>query len=137
MKQPRHQPDDSWEHDAVWKLLDQAPPPAASRRFVADTLRAARLAGQPSASWWTRQLRPLPLASGLAAAAACIALLLMLPDRQAVPVVAGSSNSQSAEEIQASQFADIQEIADAELLNSAADQLDDFSDLELVSLIGF
>jgi hypothetical protein len=34
-------------------------------------------------------------------------------------------------------FAEIQEIAETETLISAVDQLDDFSDVELVSLIGF
>ena len=35
------QTDESWENDAVWKLLDQAPTAAPGPRFVDDTLRAA------------------------------------------------------------------------------------------------
>ena len=38
--------DDSWENDAVWKLLDQAPPAIAGPRFVTNTVRAARLMAQ-------------------------------------------------------------------------------------------
>ncbi|MEO8614781.1 MAG: hypothetical protein ABI600_06540, partial [Luteolibacter sp.] len=59
-------PDDSWESDAVWKLLDQAAPHTASPRFTDDTVRAARLAGEVK-PWWSRLLSPVPLA-GLAAA---------------------------------------------------------------------
>lgn len=136
MSHSPRQPDDSWENDAVWKLLDQAPPPAASPRFVADTMRAARLSGPPSLPWWARLLQPIPLAAGLTAAAACVSLLIMLPDRHAAPVIS-ATNGQSTVDSQSSQLAVIQEIADVELLNSAADQLDDFSDLELASLIGF
>ena len=126
-RQPHHS-DESLENDAVWKLLDQAPPASASPRFADDTVRAARLASQDS-PWWSRVLAPLPLA-GLAAAAACVIAILSLQndtpasDRR---VVAVDSNA----------FAEIQEIAETETLISAVDDLDKFSDVELVSLIGF
>ena len=60
------QPDDSWEDDAVWKLLDHASPASAGPRFVDNTVRAARLEGRAK-PWWKRALSPVPLA-GLAGA---------------------------------------------------------------------
>ena len=77
-------------------------------------------------------LQPAPLAAGLAAAAAIAMLLTALP-QQPVPPTLDSSIAES----QASEFAALQEIADAELLSTAADQPDAFSDIELVSMIGF
>ncbi len=91
-------------------------------------------AGQTRQPWWDRLLRPAPLSAGLAAAAAAIALVALLPERPAAPATA---TTPPAAESQASRFAALQEIADAELLSSAADQPDAFSDLELASLIGF
>ncbi len=121
--------DDSWENDAVWKLLDQAPPATAGPRFVDDTLRAARLAGQPQ-PWWKRLFAPAPLA-GLAAAAAALVFSV-------VSVVGpATAPGQPAAQLRSSQAAEIQDIAETETLIAAADQLDDFSDTELVSLIGF
>lgn len=121
--------DESWENDAVWKLLDQAPPATAGPRFADDTVRAARLAGQ-LAPWWKRMFAPLPLA-GLAGATAALVLSLnstFSPSSQ--------PGTQSAE-IDTRQAAEIQEIAETETLIAAVDQLDDFSDNELVALIGF
>jgi hypothetical protein len=125
---PKHN-DDSWENDAVWKLLDQAPPATAGPRFVDDTVRAARLAGRPE-PWWRRLFAPLPLA-GLAAASAAVVLAV-------VSLRPGSPDATDPGSMaDANGFAEIQEIAEAEALISAVDHLDDFSDVELVSLIGF
>lgn len=121
--------DDSWENDSVWKLLDQAPPASAGPRFVDDTVRAARLAGQTQ-PWWKRLLTPAPLA-GLAATTA--ALVFSVLSWLGPPA---DSSSQTAW-LDANQAAAIQDIAETETLIAAVDQLDDFSDTELVSLIGF
>lgn len=121
--------DDSWESDAVWKLLDQASCLTAGARFVDDTVRAARLR-PPEKSWWTKWCTPAPLA-GLAATTAGAAFAIFLlpgPDTPS-PVAISLVNSPRAEAIQ--------EIAETETLIAATDQLDDFSDNELVSLIGF
>lgn len=122
-------PDDSWESDAVWKLLDQAPPQAASARFADDVARMARLSGEVK-PWWSRFLSPAPLA-GLAAATAALAF--------SVISIFGPSTGTFSPGIPAdsSQAANIQEIAETETLIAAVDHLDDFSDTELVSLIGF
>lgn len=131
MKQNTPPPDDSWESDAVWKLLDQAPPVQASSRFAADVLRAARLASPaPASAWWERLLSPAPL-TGLATCAAAVALTF-------VAWTAGSPTPEISPKLaSAPHAAEIQEIAETATLLAALDQLDDFSDHELVSLIGF
>jgi hypothetical protein len=122
-------PDDSWESDAVWELLDQAAPRVAGPHFAADTARAARLAGSPR-SWWQRLFAPVPLA-GLAAVSAALAIAMVAlshsPIRTADPTAANNDEA----------FAGIQELAEAEVLCAAVDNLDDFTDTELVCLIGF
>ncbi len=127
-----HQPNDtdsSWKNDAVWKLLDQAPPASPGPRFVDDTVRAARLLGQPS-PWWRKLFSPLPLA-GLAGATAALVFTthgLLSPVDQAPASIASTDSAHAAL---------IQEVAETETLIAAADHLEDFSDTELVTLIGF
>ncbi len=118
--------DESWESDAVWKLLDQAPPQQASARFVDDTLRAARLAADAK-PWWSRLLSPVPLA-GLAGATAALVFAFVGPSSDATRTTVALDSPEAVA---------IQDIAETETLIAAADQLDDFSDNELVSLIGF
>ena len=126
-RQPHHT-DESCENDAVWKLLDASPPATASPRFASETVRMARLAGLPE-PWWKRLFAPVPLA-GLAAATAALAIAVtsLLKDEPSAPVTAGTEPTA---------FSEIQEIAETEILLSAVDHLDRFSDGELVSLIGF
>ena len=129
MNRKPHNTDESWEHDAVWKLLDQATPASPGPRFVDDTVRAARLTGQ-SEPWWKRLFTPAPLAGLAAASAALVFAVVSLtgpapaPDRRMIA-------------FDSEQAAAIQEIAETETLIAAVDHLDDFSDNELVSLIGF
>lgn len=127
---PSHS-DESWEHDAVWKLLDQAPPATAGSRFVDNTVRAARLAGQP-APWWKSLLRPLPIAS-FAAATAAVAIAVTTWNQRTTGPDAGVATILVSDP-HADEIADI---AETEALIAAVDHLDDFSDNELVSLIGF
>ena len=123
--------DDSWESDAVWKLLDQAQPLTPGARFVDDTVRAAKLS-QPEKAWWSKLFAPIPLAA-LAGATAAVAFGLI-----SIPGSHPSGSSQGDVAVVDSQHAvDIQEIAETETLIAATDRLDDFSDTELVSLIGF
>ena len=130
MNRTPFQNDDSWENDAVWKLLDQSPPATASPRFVNDTVRAARLAGQ-GASWWSRIFAPLPLAGLAAATAACVIAVISLQNDTP------AANGDRIAAVDSNAYAEIQEIAETEALLSAVDDLDKFSDVELVSLIGF
>ncbi len=129
-RQPHHT-DDSCENDAVWKLLDASPQATASPRFASETVRMARLAGLPE-PWWKRLLAPAPLA-GLAAASAAVAIAVtaMLPEKPA------AAPGQTATTAEPAAFSEIQELAETEILLSAVDHLDRFSDSELVSLIGF
>ena len=122
-------PEQPLENDAVWDLLDQAPPAQAGPRFVDDTVRTARLLKQDAPSpWWKRLLAPVPLA-GLAAATATIVIVATNLSPKTTPHTTVSYDSKQAQEIQ--------EIAETEVLIAAADDLGDFSDHELVSLIGF
>ena len=122
-------PDDSWESDAVWKLLDQSPMKTAGARFADDTVRAARLSAEVK-PWWSRLFTPAPLA-GLAGSTAALAVAV-------ISFVGPSQTSMTqAVVVDSPQAVAIQEIAETETLIAAVDQLDDFSDHELVSLIGF
>jgi hypothetical protein len=127
-RQPLH-PNESWENDAVWKLLDQAPSASAGPRFVDDTVRAARLTIQAQ-PWWLRLMAPAPLAGLAAATAALVFAVVMLLDSAPQPAMTNTM-------FDAKQAAAIQDIADSETLIAAVDHLDEFSDTELVSLIGF
>ena len=127
-RKPPHE-DASWENDAVWKLLDASPPASAGPRFASETVRMARLAGV-SEPWWKRLLAPAPLA-GLAAATAAVAIAVTGLLREQ-----GDELDRNAA-IEPAAFSEIQELAETEILLSAVDHLDQFSDGELVSLIGF
>lgn len=117
----------------MWKLLEQAPPRTAGPRFTADTVRAARLAGQAGGAWWQRLLHPVPLAAGSLAAAAALAFAV-LSLREAAP----PSNPLPGETVAVSQgfSADQQAVVEEEALIAAVDNLDAFTDSELVSLLG-
>jgi len=134
MNRHPHKPDDSLESDPVWKLLDQAPAPRASERFVERTLRVTRLEEIEVVPFWRRLLCPAPLA-GLCGAVAAVVLVFMPgsgSERSADVFVQTSGGGAEVET-----FAAIQEAAEMEALLAAVDQMDDFSDHELVSLIGF
>jgi hypothetical protein len=122
--------DDSFESDAVWQLLDQAVPRTASVGFVADTVRAARLEGQARPGWWHHLWSPAPLA-GLAATAvaAAVAIMVAIPRQQA-----GSGDGVVV--TPADSFESIQQLAEEETLTAALQNPEDFSDAELVYLIG-
>lgn len=129
MNRPPLPHDDSWESDSVWKLLDQAPPSGAGLRFADDTLRAARLM-VVRRSWWRRLCSPIPLA-GLSAATAALVLA-------AISLAPAPFKSQPSIAVtNADAFADIQKLAETEVLRAAVDHLDDFTDTELACLIGF
>jgi hypothetical protein len=124
-------PDDPCESDAVWQLLDRVPPAAAGTRFVEDTVRMARLTVEIK-PWWHRLLAPLPVVGITAAGAAVIFALTLIsqvgPEKISSPQLAALDSPQAAA---------IQDIAETETLLAAVDQLDDFSDNDLVGLIGF
>lgn len=128
----RHQPSDDLENDAVWNLLDRASPRTARPSFADDVVRMAKLEGQPL-PWW-KNWKVLAPSIGLAATAAVTLTLVISAEREvSAPVIA--TNDPAPVETDA--FAEIQDYAETETLIAAADHLDDFSDQELVGLIGF
>ncbi len=125
--------DDSWESDAVWDLLDKVPPVLASQRFAEKVTRAARLEPAATVSIWKRFFAPIPIV-GLATAMTATALAFLFITAQyrneqfiTMPIV----------HVQTSHYADdeILEVAETELLRTA-DDLEQFSDAELVGMIG-
>ena len=130
MKRTPDHTDESVENDAVWKLLDKAPTKKAGPSFASDTVRLARLTGQP-VPWWKKWFQPAPIAGfAMATAAVAIAFTFMAGSEPKSPVSPTVTyDSPQAETIQ--------DIAETEVLIAAADNLNDYSDQELVCLIGF
>lgn len=129
-------PDDSWESDAVWKLLDEAPPAKPRASFADDLVRLVKLEPAPI-PWWQRMFSPVPLA-GLATVTAAITIGFVYLTEisntsyshgQSIATVADASSDSDA-------FADLQDLAETEALLAAVDHLDDFSDQELRNMIG-
>ena len=130
MKRTPSPHDETEDQDSVWRLLDHSSAVTPSARFVDDTVRAARLAGQPS-PWWHKLMAPAPI-TGFTAAAAAIALAFTLLQ---APSTAPDTNA--AHNGNAAQIEEIAEIAETETLIAAVEHMDRFSDTELVCLIGF
>ena len=131
-------PDDSWESDAVWKLLDEAAPMTPRPSFADDVVRMAKLEPVPQ-PWWKQLLTPAPIAT-LAAVAAAMALgfaFLTSPGSGPVPSLDGPPLAKIDTPAQEDPFAELQDFAETETLLAAADHLEDFSDQELAGLIGF
>lgn len=126
-------PADDIERDPVWSLLARSPAPRAGGRFVDDVMRAARLGNAAPLPWWHRWVSPLAL-GGLSAAAAGVVLALWMWMPQAAGPDAGGS---TAVAVDAEAFSDLQAMAEEEMLAAAADHLSEFSDAELVVLLGF
>ncbi len=125
MKANKNQPEDAWESDPVWNLLDAAPAPKASPRFAENTLRAARNSS-PNVSWLKSLFAPAPLA-GLGTAAALAALAIaFFPSSENTPFADDSALS-----------AEIEEVTDMENLIASIDHIDELSDSELIALIGY
>lgn len=125
MKAKKNQPEDAWESDAVWKLLNAAPAPKASPRFAENTLRAARNSS-PNVSWWKSLFAPAPL-TGLGTAAALAALAIaFFPSSDNTPIPNDSALSD-----------EIEEVTDMENLIASIDHIDELSDSELIALIGY
>jgi len=116
--------------DATWKLLGEAGPTRASGRFADDTVRAVKLLPE-AGSWWPKIVSFSPWA-GVAAYGVLVAFLLLNGADEGTgedsPVVIVSAEEK---------WVAIAEVAEVEMLAAAADDLDSFSDQELVSLIGF
>ncbi len=121
---------DDLEKDPLWSLLRESPAHKPGRHFAADAVRAARLSS-PARPWWNRALIPLGAGGLLAGAAALVMVALSLfpetPGGSEIAVIAPARES----------FSEIQDGFETEVLIAVADHLGDYSDDELVSLIGF
>jgi hypothetical protein len=123
--------DSEWENDAIWNLLRTAPPIRASHGFADRVMAGIHATEEQSPSFWSQCRRYILPAI---AAAACVvgAIVSSLPQEQGKSIVVDASAEVSATE----SFAELQEATNREVLLAAADHLNDFSDTELVSLIG-
>ncbi len=82
-------------------------------------------------SWWPGIVS---LSPWIGAAACCVLGAFMLMDGRNDPTTAGGAVVTVTQE---DKWVDITEVAEAEMLAAAADDLDSFSDQELASLVGF
>lgn len=118
------------EQDPVWELLRQSPSLRPGPNFAANVARAARLE-EPAKPWWSKLWIPASIGSALAGAAALVAVVFSLQtgNNPTGPVIVTTTPPSS--------LADLQENYETEVLLAASDHLADYSDEELVALIGF
>jgi hypothetical protein len=121
--------DEDLSRDAVWDLLRQSPAPSVSSGFADRVILAAREADRRVVSFWSRTRAVAASVAAMAAAAVIAAAWVFLPDRGPT-IVVHQPDSVDA-------FASLDEVAHQEMLLAATDHLGDFSDTELVTLIGF
>ena len=124
-----NQGDEGVSRDPVWDLLRQSPAPSVSSGFADRVILAAREADQKVTSFWLRSRTVAASVAAMAAAAVIAAAWVFLPDRSPT-IVEHPSDPVDA-------FASLDEVAHQEMLLAATDHLGDFSDTELVTLIGF
>ncbi|MEO1857212.1 MAG: hypothetical protein ABGY95_07615 [Rubritalea sp.] len=95
------------ENDPAWDLLGKASKQEASPMFSRNVLRAIRLEEQEATPWWKRLLTPAPIVGTLAAAAACVALIISTPSTapETAPSVATHQQPTTAEN-----FAELAEV---------------------------
>ena len=129
MTEPVKKAEVALEADPVWDLVDKAPTQPASSHFASATVRMVREQQERKSAWWKQLFAPMPIA-GLAAATATIALIINMNFSGTTgPDVVVAPNSPEA--------AAIQEVVEVEMLMVAADNPSEFSDQELVALLGF
>lgn len=118
------------DKDPVWDLLRQSPSSRPGPNFAANVARAARLA-EPAKPWWSPIWIPASLGAALAGGVALVAVVVTLRTEP------NSGNPVLTAVPADSSLADLQENYEAEVLLAASDHLADYSDEELVTLIGF
>ena len=100
----------------------------ASGRFTDDVVRAARLSVKENFGW-LKLLSPTRMA-GLVAATGLTCAVIFL-------VGSWEKNHLPTTPLDSAYLEEIQEVVETETLIAAVDHLDDVSDVELASLIGF
>ncbi|MES2981439.1 MAG: hypothetical protein V4727_03915 [Verrucomicrobiota bacterium] len=127
MNENKH--NDVWrEGDETWQLLGKAAPKQASPRFADNVVRAVRLLPEADPVW-PRILK----FSRWSLAAACVVLMVSI---FIDPVETNPTKPPSVADNEA-QWEQIEDVAQAELLAAAAEHLDEFSDHDLVTMMGF
>lgn len=127
MNENKH--NDEWcESDKTWQLLGKAAPKQASARFADDAVRAVRLLPEAEPVW-PRILK----FSRWSLVAACVILAVSIFSDPVENVPSKGSSVADSE----AQWEQIEDVAQAELLAAAAEHLDEFSDQDLVTMIGF
>lgn len=121
--------DDAWENDMVWDLLRESPSRRASGGFADQVMQSVRNSAQvvESSHWCRHTLRG---ALGVAAALAVSFTWWSQSTSEKHDVTATDA-------VMADEFEPLEEAVTQQVLLAAADQLHDFSDTELVTLIGF
>lgn len=141
MPEKHQQNRDTFDYDPVWKLLDQASSRNAGARFADDVVRLARLDADRPQPWWMRWMAPVPVASFAGVAAAVtLGFLALRPATDAPhvdPSVAATPDAAAPVASTEERVAHLQEVLETEMLFAAVENLDEFSDAELVTLIGF
>ncbi|QJE94869.1 hypothetical protein [Luteolibacter luteus] len=120
-----------FERDPVWELLRESAAQRPGPNFASNVVRAARLETQAK-PWWSRFLIPASLGGVLAGATALVMVTLALktnPGGTATPIPGQPAVDSS--------LADLQDDYETEVFLAAAEHLGDYSDEELVSMIGF
>jgi hypothetical protein len=141
MKEHSHK--EEWrEGDETWQLLGKSVPKRASARFADDVVRAVRLLPEADPVW-PRILK----FSRWAVVAACVvftASILIDPLEKDSSPATGQTDQPKPSEVSAVATANnevvwqqIEDVAHAELLAAAADHLEEFSDRDLVTMMGF
>jgi hypothetical protein len=135
------------EGDETWQLLGKAVPKHASARFADDVVRAVRILPERE-PFWPRVL----IFSRWSLVAACVILVasILSDPTQNHPIKVSSVPENSGIDPSAqparlsgdvgsrdAQWEHIEDVAQAEILAAAAEHLDDFSDQDLVTMIGF
>jgi|AntRauTorckE6833_2_1112554.scaffolds.fasta_scaffold36678_2 hypothetical protein len=118
--------------DAVWNLLGKADPAKASGRFADDVVRSIRLLPEAE-SVWTKFFKLTPV---VGVAACAVFAFLMLMDQPSDSEMKPSGGEIAAQEVKQAQWERIEDAAEVEMLLAAVDHLDEFSDQELVTMIG-
>jgi hypothetical protein len=118
------------DQDPVWDLLRQSPSLRPGPNFAANVARAARLE-ESARPWWSRLWIPATIGGVLAGAAALVTVVFTLQSapKSGDPIVVTTAPDSS--------LADLQENYETEVLLAASDHLADYSDEEIVAMIGF
>lgn len=128
-KQNRNSDEQDASRDPIWDLLRRSPSSPVSADFADRVVMAARQADATPPLFWSRTRLMVSAVTGMAAALAIAAMVMVFPD--SAPLVA-----QQQPDVPDA-FASLDEVANQEMLLAATDHLGEFSDTELVSLIGF